>query len=37
VPVELAVYPREGHGPEEEAHALDILARVRAWFARWLT
>jgi dipeptidyl aminopeptidase/acylaminoacyl peptidase len=30
--VELVVYPREGHVPMERAHALDAIARTRAWF-----
>lgn len=36
VPVEMAVYPRQGHGIQEEAHQTDMLGRVRAWYGRWL-
>ena len=33
---ELVVYPREPHAVRERAHQVDILHRVRAWYARWL-
>lgn len=33
---ELVIYPREPHGIRERAHQIDILRRVRAWYARWL-
>jgi dipeptidyl aminopeptidase/acylaminoacyl peptidase len=33
---ELVVYPREPHGIAERTHQIDLLRRVRAWFARWL-
>ena len=36
VPVELVVYPREAHGPEERGHVLDIARRISEWFARHL-
>jgi dipeptidyl aminopeptidase/acylaminoacyl peptidase len=36
VPVEMALSPREPHGPREEAHVIDLLDRVRAWYGRWL-
>ncbi|HEY7781228.1 MAG TPA: S9 family peptidase [Ktedonobacterales bacterium] len=36
VPVELVVYPREGHGFRERAHLIDLFERMLAWFARYL-
>jgi len=36
VDTELVVYPREGHGPREEKHRLDVLNRVVGWFERYL-
>lgn len=33
---ELVIYPREPHAVRERAHQMDILHRVRAWYARWL-
>lgn len=36
VPVELIIYPREGHGMVEYVHALDFAQRGLAWFARYL-
>lgn len=36
VPCELVVYPRGGHLPREEAHQVDILRRMLAWFDRYL-
>jgi len=36
VECELVVYPREGHLPREEAHQIDILRRMLAWFERHL-
>jgi dipeptidyl aminopeptidase/acylaminoacyl peptidase len=35
-PAELVVYPREGHEIAERAHQVDLLGRVRDWFARHL-
>jgi dipeptidyl aminopeptidase/acylaminoacyl peptidase len=35
-PVEMVLYPREGHFIQEPAHRLDILTRIRAWYQRWL-
>ncbi|MGH3472815.1 MAG: S9 family peptidase [Nocardioidaceae bacterium] len=35
-PVELVTYPREPHGIAERVHQLDLLRRVRDWYARWL-
>jgi dipeptidyl aminopeptidase/acylaminoacyl peptidase len=32
VECELVIYPREGHGPQEEKHLLDIDRRVLHWF-----
>jgi dipeptidyl aminopeptidase/acylaminoacyl peptidase len=34
---EFFVYPREGHGPKERYHQIDLLQRTRAWFDRWLS
>lgn len=36
VPVELVVYPREGHGILEKAHVRDQLERIVAWFEKTL-
>ena len=36
VPVELVTYPREPHGIAERRHQLDLLRRVREFYARWL-
>jgi dipeptidyl aminopeptidase/acylaminoacyl peptidase len=36
VPVELVVYPREGHGIRERPHQIDFLNRGLAWFDRYL-
>ena len=36
VPVELVVYPREGHGVSEYNHALDIEERVIRWLEKYL-
>ena len=36
VDAELVVYPREGHGPREEKHRIDVLNRVVAWFEKYL-
>lgn len=36
VPVEMAVYPREGHGIRERAHQLDRFWRYIAWLRRYL-
>ncbi len=35
VPVEMIVYPREGHGIREYAHQIDVMNRMLAWYARW--
>jgi dipeptidyl aminopeptidase/acylaminoacyl peptidase len=32
VECELVIYPREGHGPQEEKHLLDINRRMLGWF-----
>ena len=36
VPTELAVYPREGHGPRERDHMRDIEERTVRWFEQYL-
>jgi dipeptidyl aminopeptidase/acylaminoacyl peptidase len=36
VPVELVVYPREGHGFSEKAHIIDLEERMLAWFEKYL-
>jgi dipeptidyl aminopeptidase/acylaminoacyl peptidase len=36
VPVELVIYPREGHGIQEQSHQRDLLNRIVAWFDRWM-
>jgi dipeptidyl aminopeptidase/acylaminoacyl peptidase len=36
VPVEMVVYPREGHGPRERAHRHDIEERIVNWLKRYL-
>ena len=37
VPVELIVYPREGHGFTEREHRLHLMENVLGWFNRHLT
>jgi dipeptidyl aminopeptidase/acylaminoacyl peptidase len=36
VETEFVVYPREGHGPREEKHRIDVLNRVVGWFEKYL-
>ncbi len=36
VPVELVVYPREGHGPSEKEHLRDLEERMLGWFEKYL-
>ena len=36
VPVELVVYPREGHGLSERAHLKDYMERLLRWLDRYL-
>ena len=36
VPTELVIYPREGHGPRERAHIIDLERRTLAWFKQYL-
>jgi dipeptidyl aminopeptidase/acylaminoacyl peptidase len=36
VPVELVMYPREGHGVNERAHQEDFLKRVLGWFEKYV-
>ena len=33
---ELVIYPRENHSFTERGHQIDVLARTRSWFTRWL-
>ncbi len=33
---DFVVYPREGHGIQEEKHALDVLERMLAWFDQYM-
>lgn len=35
-PVEMVLYPREGHFISEPAHRLDILTRIRSFYQHWL-
>ena len=35
-PVEMVLYPREGHFIAEPAHRLDILTRIRSFYQHWL-
>jgi prolyl oligopeptidase len=36
VPVELAVYPREGHGFVERDHVADYITRTLRWMKNYL-
>lgn len=36
VPTELVLYPRQPHGLRDRAHQLDFMARLVAWFDRYL-
>ena len=36
VEAEMVIYPREPHGIRERAHQLDLLARVLAWYDKFL-
>ena len=36
VPVEVAIYPGEGHGVRKLPAALDLVARTTAWFERFM-
>lgn len=36
VPSQLVVYPDEGHVPTSQAHRIDSLTRIRAWFSKYL-
>jgi dipeptidyl aminopeptidase/acylaminoacyl peptidase len=36
VPVELVVYPREGHGPKEKDHLRDLEERLVRWCTRYV-
>jgi dipeptidyl aminopeptidase/acylaminoacyl peptidase len=33
---ELVISLREGHNITERQHQIDLLRRIRAWFANWL-
>ena len=37
VDAELVIYPREPHGLREEKHLVDRLARILAWYDKYLT
>jgi dipeptidyl aminopeptidase/acylaminoacyl peptidase len=36
VPVQLVVYPNEGHGFTDPAHRRDVIVRAADWFARYM-
>jgi dipeptidyl aminopeptidase/acylaminoacyl peptidase len=36
VPAEMVTYPREHHSFKERAHQIDVLARVLAWYDKYL-
>ncbi len=36
VPVEMAVYPRQGHSVQEPRLQRDVLTRNVEWFNKWL-
>ena len=36
VPTELVIYPREGHGPRERAHLIDLEERTLRWLKQYL-
>lgn len=36
VDTELVIYPREGHGPNEKMHMLDLARRIPGWFEKYL-
>jgi dipeptidyl aminopeptidase/acylaminoacyl peptidase len=36
VPVEMVIYPRQGHGIAEPRLRMDIMRRTTAWFERWV-
>ncbi len=36
VPVQLIIYPRQGHVPDEPKYMRDMMERNLEWFARWL-
>jgi dipeptidyl aminopeptidase/acylaminoacyl peptidase len=36
VPVELVVYPREGHGVQEREHVQDMEERILRWLKTYL-
>jgi dipeptidyl aminopeptidase/acylaminoacyl peptidase len=36
IETELVIYPREGHGPNEKMHLLDLACRIPGWFEKYL-
>jgi dipeptidyl aminopeptidase/acylaminoacyl peptidase len=36
VPVEMVIYPRQGHGINEPRLVIDLKRRTTAWFERWI-
>lgn len=36
IETELAIYPREAHGPVEKNHLIDVATRITDWFSRYL-
>jgi dipeptidyl aminopeptidase/acylaminoacyl peptidase len=36
MPVELVIYPREGHGVQEREHMRDLFERMMRCFERYL-
>jgi dipeptidyl aminopeptidase/acylaminoacyl peptidase len=36
-PVEMVIYPGEGHGLHQPAHEKDLLDREARWLERWVT
>ena len=36
VDTELVIYPREGHGPTEKKHFLDLHRRIADWYDKYL-
>lgn len=35
-PVEMVIYPRQGHWPTEPRLLIDVRRRVVEWFERWI-
>jgi dipeptidyl aminopeptidase/acylaminoacyl peptidase len=36
VPVEMVIYPRQGHGIAEPRLVIDLKRRAMAWLERWI-